>query len=409
MRETASGSVAAGSLEPGMQADVEFSVRWSSDEARHEERYLARGLDPGRDILPEGMAETLTGSEVGAAFCGKYAPGKLVPGLRPRKAADLPRDCFRRFTFGGRLVEPQPGRFYPYSLLNSHPGIRSTDIRPSFRVLDAAEGLRVDFNHPLAARDLEIEARLCAVYARRSRSRLPDWVEEVCVDGPGMQARAEGLRTSFGFEGAFERSRGGDDAAFYAEPRMAAHLDAAAAAHLAEAYAARVAPGACVLDLMGSVCSHLPGDKELDVTGLGMNAEELAANPLLAGRVVHDLNRDPEPPFGDASFDVAACSLSVEYLVDPWAAARGMLRVLRPGGRCLVSFSNRWFPEKVVALWTHLHEFERLGLVLDCLLEAGFTDLETLSVRNHRRPEDDPHYAETWDSDPVYLVAGTKA
>lgn len=396
-------------LGKGMQGEVEFTVRWASNEARHEERYLARQVDPARDLLPPGMDAELRGARAGHVAGGVFAPGKLVPGYRPRKVADLPRDCFRKFKFGGRLIEPQAGRFYPFSLLTAHPGIRTTDVRPAFRVLGVEGGLRVDINHPLAARELEVQARVVGVYSRRSRGKLPDWIEEACVDGPGMQARAGELRTRFAFEGAFGRVEDAEDAIFYAAPRLVAHLDATAAGHLAGAYAERVPEGARVLDLMSSVHSHLPGDKGLDVTGLGMNAEELAANPLLRERVVHDLNRDPVLPFADESFDVVVCSLSVEYLTDPWAVAREMRRVLRPGGRCLVSFSNRWFPEKVVALWPQLHEFERMGLVLDCLSEAGFTSLETLSIRNHWRPEDDPHFAETWDSDPVYLVGGVNS
>jgi hypothetical protein len=83
--------------------------------------------------------------------------------------------------------------------------------------------------------------------------------------------------------------------------------------------------------------------------------------------------------------------------------------VLRPGGRLLVGFSNRWFPTKAVKLWTEMHEFERIGFVLDMFLETGaFCDLHTLSVRNWWRPEDDPHINETFTSDPVYLVSGVR-
>jgi ubiquinone/menaquinone biosynthesis C-methylase UbiE len=39
----------------------------------------------------------------------------------------------------------------------------------------------------------------------------------------------------------------------------------------------------------------------------------------------------------DASFDVALCSLGIMYVPDPGQAMREMLRVLRPGGRAVVS------------------------------------------------------------------------
>ena len=124
-------------LERGMQAELEFSVRWESEEARHEERFLARKVDFCRDILPPGMDVELAGARSGQVVSGRYIPGKLVPGYRPRKVAVLDRDCFRKFKIGGHLLEPQAGRFYPLQMLHSHPGIRIDDVRPAFRVLDA--------------------------------------------------------------------------------------------------------------------------------------------------------------------------------------------------------------------------------------------------------------------------------
>ena len=79
----------------------------------------------------------------------------------------------------------------------------------------------------------------------------------------------------------------------------------------------------------------------------------------------------PTLPFPDAHFDAVLCALSVEYLTDPLAVFREVRRVLRPGGPFLVTFSNRWFMGKVTQLWTRLHEFERMGLVLRHFQDAG--------------------------------------
>jgi len=43
-----------------------------------------------------------------------------------------------------------------------------------------------------------------------------------------------------------------------------------------------------------------------------MNAAELAANPQLSVRTLHDLNDTPPLPYADAMFDAVLCSLSVE-------------------------------------------------------------------------------------------------
>ncbi len=47
-------------------------------------------------------------------------------------------------------------------------------------------------------------------------------------------------------------------------------------------------------------------------------------------------------PFPDASFDFINCSEVSEHVDDPGAMLAEMFRVLRPGGRCYVSFHNRF-------------------------------------------------------------------
>ena len=106
-----------------------------------------------------------------------------------------------------------------------------------------------------------------------------------------------------------------------------------------------------VLDLMSSWRSHLPHAGLGQVTGLGMNAAEMADNPQLDTWLVHNLNREPRLPFDDASFDAVVCAVSVQYLVAPVEVFTEVRRVLVPGGPLVVSFSNRCFPTKAVAIW----------------------------------------------------------
>jgi SAM-dependent methyltransferase len=162
-----------------------------------------------------------------------------------------------------------------------------------------------------------------------------------------------------------------------------------------------------LLDLMSSWVSHLPQvPADLAVTGLGMNAEELAANPRLAQRRVHDLNADPRLPFADGSFDLVLCAASVEYLTRPRTVFAEARRVLKPGGRFVVTFSDRWFPPKAIRVWAELHPYERLGMVLWLLREAGFADLHSETLRGLKRPEDDKYAAERDYSDPLFAAWG---
>jgi len=138
-----------------------------------------------------------------------------------------------------------------------------------------------------------------------------------------------------------------------------------------------------------------------------MNAAEMAANPQLTDFKVHDLNQNPQLPFADKSFDLSLCTVSVEYLIHPDAVFAEVARVLRPGGVFALTFSNRWFPPKAIRVWPGLHEFERMGLVLEYFLRSGkFADLHTFSSRGWPRPESDKYYPQFLKSDPVYAVWG---
>jgi SAM-dependent methyltransferase len=59
-------------------------------------------------------------------------------------------------------------------------------------------------------------------------------------------------------------------------------------------------------------------------------------------------------PFEDAAFDAVLCTEVLEHLVDPLAAAREARRVLRPGGRLLVTVPN-------IAFWRPRAELTLLG------------------------------------------------
>jgi SAM-dependent methyltransferase len=191
---------------------------------------------------------------------------------------------------------------------------------------------------------------------------------------------------------------------------LVSHVDTRAQASIAALYSRLLKPGMAVVDLMSSWQSHVPQDLELNsLVGLGLNEEELHHNPRLTGQVLHDFNRDPVLPFPDEQFDALICNLSVEYLVRPLEVFAEAARVIKPGGLLVQTFSNRWFPPKVVQIWTELHEFERVGLVLEYFLRSGsFGNLKTFSSRGWPRPETDRYYPQIRLSDPVYAVWGEK-
>jgi SAM-dependent methyltransferase len=189
----------------------------------------------------------------------------------------------------------------------------------------------------------------------------------------------------------FTRADPSDDALFYAEERKVVHLEPGAIEALRTFYARLLLPGDAVLDLMSSWRSHLP-DGLGHVTGLGLNAAEMADNPQLDDYVIHDLNRTPRLPFPDASFDAVVCAVSVQYLVRPWDVFADVRRCVRAGGPLIVSFSDRCFPTKAVAIWLLGGDEEHVMLVRYYLEAANYPEIHTEA----------PHSPD----DPLFIVWG---
>jgi len=198
-------------------------------------------------------------------------------------------------------------------------------------------------------------------------------------------------------QGAFTKIDMDEDEIFYEPPRLVCHIDDGAIAALTQFYRTTLPPGGCLLDLMSSWVSHLP--PEIDyakVIGHGMNAAELAANRRLSRWFAQNLNRDTKLPLADASIDAAMICVSVQYLEQPVAVVREVARVLRPDAPLVISFSNRCFWTKAVAIWRALDDDGHARLVERYLRHAGFHRIET-----HRLAE----WVEDV-SDPMCVVVG---
>ena len=198
-------------------------------------------------------------------------------------------------------------------------------------------------------------------------------------------------------EGAFAKIDTQDDEIFYEPPRLVCHIDCGAIAALTGFYRTQLPAGGVLLDLMSSWVSHLPADvRYTEVIGHGMNAAELTANPRLSRWFVQNLNRDPVLPLVDASIDAAMICVSIQYLQQPVAVLREVARVLCPAAPLVISFSNRCFWTKAVAIWRALDDDGHARLVEHYLRHAGFERIKT-----HRLAE----WIEDC-SDPMIAVVG---
>lgn len=204
-------------------------------------------------------------------------------------------------------------------------------------------------------------------------------------------------------DGFFDRADPTPDQEFYSTARLVTHIDDGAIKAVGDLYNELGLDGESseprrVLDLMSSWISHLrSAPTELIV--LGMNAAELAANPMATERIVQDLNDDPLLPLPAASVDGVLCCVSVDYLTRPVEVLADTARVLRPGAPVVLTFSNRCFPTKAIRGWLATDDLTHCAIVTEYLrLAGGFTEPEV----SLRTPD------ESYRGDPLYAVVARR-
>jgi SAM-dependent methyltransferase len=392
-------------------ASIEFDVSYKHNGIQHSDRYYGQRINLWRDILPPELLEEIYGKQIRDEVVLDVKPGSWVAARNERNIHKVHRRQVSALAPQSDPIRPQFGRFYPLGILRNVSGVFPNNVTP-FRCISVnADGIKADVNHPLSEKAFKFRATIRDVREKFEEhgGTSIDWAETV-LSGPGMQARVNGSPTNFFADQPFHRADESKDTLFYAQPRMVKHIDETAIDAIRRLYAKLIEPQSDVLDLMSSWVSHLPEDLPLkSLTGLGMNQTELEANGRLTDYVVHDLNADPRLPFGNKAFHAVICSVSVEYLIYPFEVFEEIARVLKPGGVFIVTFSNRWFPPKAINIWPELHEFERMGLVLEFFLKSGqYKNLHTYSMRGLPRPQDDKYYGQIFYSDPVYAVWGNR-
>jgi SAM-dependent methyltransferase len=195
--------------------------------------------------------------------------------------------------------------------------------------------------------------------------------------------------------GFFARLDEADDALFYAFARLVTHIDDAAIAAVGALYD-ELRIGGDVLDLMSSWVSHFR-TPPAHLRVLGMNEDELRANPVAAEHIVHDLNADPRIPLPAACVDDVVCCASVDYLTRPIEVFRDVARVLRPGGRFVCTFSNRVFATKAVGGWLAGTDADRCAIVAEYFARSGMFAAATIDRRTPPGHRGDPLFA-VWAS-----------
>lgn len=388
--------------------DLLITLQWQSHNTTHQDStYINRASIADNHVLAPHTAAIRQHIEAGTIWQSDFAAGTLTPAWQADWVVELDRRSFKTHT-GPVRIKPELGRYYPKRMVAQGLEFTGNDSQPFQLIALDDASFTADCNHPLAKFDINLSLEQRAVAGQTAPATALDPIAASIDNGPGVQAIKPDVPMEFMDAEMFKRMDENPDSAFYAQPRMVSHLDATARAEITKIYASFLQPGMKVLDLMSSWQSHLPDTiPDLDVVGLGMNAEELSANPQLADYHVHDLNTEPSLPFADDSFDLVICSASIEYLTQPLVVMQEIQRVLKQQGSFVSTFTDRWFPPKAIAIWSHFHPYEKLHFIADYFHQTdGFTAVNTFSLRGMPRPRDDAYYQKLPFSDPVYAVWG---
>lgn len=397
---------------------VEVRLIWESDAAKHKDRLIMREEYLKSEPSISWVSDALKSSET--------VEGNPEEWIKPSGLS--PRILELRTVRAG--LKLNVGQYYPRFIF-SDIAEGSRDMRPC-KVTALGEGkVTVDLNHPLSER----KAKLVFIRSLLDGARL-QFTE--LFSGPGIQVPPPNAEEVYLPKGAVLRNDENNDKEFYSKARLVYHLDSACRAEITRLYsrfinlqglnidktthvqdlstAADLESAETtsqnkrfsILDLMSSWASHLPEiPRDIEVVGLGLNEVELKANPILTEYLIHDLNTEPGLPFSSERFDLVVCTSSVEYMTKPKEVFAEVKRILKPEGKFVITFSDRWFEPKVIRIWRELHPFERLGMVVWLLKEAGFKDINTETVRGIKRPEDDPYIRMRDYSDPLFAAWAT--
>ena len=388
--------------------NINFQLKWTSHAAEHTDDFLIQNVDLENDILPTGFNEALTSLTIGESYTQKIqAKDLLGEGYSSDKVITFDSELFDG-QFKNQYSPPMLYRFYPSAIAWQGLDASEKDYSPFRLIAKNQDEMRADRNHPLAKYYLTLTATLVEqcdktdvsasknnVVSKKDIARL------ITSKGPGMQAPFEFGDPIFFDDYPFKNKTTPDLTTPY--------LDSSASEEIAKLHSQLLPKHSKVLDVMSNGNSHLDVKYETGLlVGIGSNEKKLSENKRLDTYQVQDLNEISTLPFETNSFNDAICTMSIEYLTDPLVVMKEIARVVNPGGKCIITFSDNWIPDQATHLWGQLHPFERMQLVLEYFRKTElFHELNTFSKRGLPRPKDDKYIIEKPLSSPIFAVWAT--
>ena len=225
-------------------ANIEFSLRWKTGYSTHTETYYGQNVNFWRDCFPPALYNDLMKAGPNERIEWRPSDNGAIDAYQDKKAFSVKPSQFAALGRSKTAVTPKKGRYYPKGLLDGIAHVFPENIEP-FRVKDVSnDQLVVDFNHPLAGKDLSVSLWIRDMW-RKDREKggtCYDWMETITT-GPGMQTRLNGAPTDFQTENGYSRPDETPDDLFYQEPRMVHHVDGTARSVIRNLYSRELQPG----------------------------------------------------------------------------------------------------------------------------------------------------------------------
>jgi len=337
---------------PGVKRDGVFRILAAGISLQKGTPYLleaVRALDrPDVELVfVGGMGNDV--ADVLAPFAGRYRwPGYV-------SEAELAELMQQGSVFVQASVQDGFGLMIPQAMATGLPVICTTNTAGPDLAREGVEGFTVPIRDPEALRD-----RLRYLYehpeaGRRMGEAAAVRAQDLTWETYGDRISGE-YRRLLGTGGGGTRSETRPDEFYeyfwrisdvwetntgWGEREFRRHFDGA------------LLPGDTVLDVgcgdaRAYQASVMGVARELHGIDISAHAVARAQRKGVLARV-HDLTENL--PYGDETFDLVICFEVLEHLFDPKHAVREMRRILRPGGRLLVSVPNAgYFRERLVAL-----------------------------------------------------------
>ena len=303
------------------------------------------------------------------------------------------------------------GRYYPRSILNNS-GMTLPKGYAYGRIMQiSGENLVIDFNHPLAGKDVLLTLQVQSIYPNDKDLKPPkqDLKTVIWGKGIGMQDSLTHPHKDLLDDQAFRRIDENDDALYFAEPDLKPFWDTNALRVISNLYDRLIPHQAHILDLMAGVHSPIEDcvNKPARLTCAGLNPVELQHNPVCDEKQVLNVNRIISLPYHSHQFDTVLIHAAIEYVTQPELLIREIHRILKPSGLLIISFTNRYVENKAIQAWRDALPYERFRHIITYLSANDlFNQIEAFSWLGLRYAENmkPPHSMS--DYEPIGLVVG---